>query len=256
MKKTLLAAAGALALGASAPATDHDNIDAGRPLRFDDAETIAFRELAFEFGVGLTLPRRGDMGLDGQLEFLYGFALDTHVEVGLSPSLWGSGRGLSLGELDVAVMHSFSREIGNRPALALKAEVGFPTGSDEGGPVYRLRGIASKTARQYDRFHVNLDVEFAPDAEEGERSTRLGAILGYSRPLGYPTNFNSTMVAELGLRQGERTRDGAVFSLGLGLRRQISPRSVIDFGIQSEFASGRGGSDTHLRLIAGYSTSF
>ena len=41
------------ALGATLPgfAVDHNNIDAGRPLDFDDAEAIAYREKALEFVV-------------------------------------------------------------------------------------------------------------------------------------------------------------------------------------------------------------
>jgi hypothetical protein len=248
-----------LALTTPALATDHDNIDAGRPLRFDDAESIAYRELAFEFGLGLNSPRRRPVGLDGQVELLYGFARDSHLEFGFAPRLGGHARsnetGFEFGDLDLGLFHQFRREIRNAPALAAKVEASIPTESGESTRL-RLRGIATKTVRQYDRLHLNLDAELVPNARAGERSTVLGAVLGYSRPLGYPTEFNTTGVAELALRQGERNGEGTTVSAGVGFRRQISPRSVVDFGVQSDLSAPRGAASTPLRLVAGYSTSF
>ena len=43
-------------MAAPARAVDHNNLDAGRPLRFDDAEPLAFREQSLELGFSLGLP--------------------------------------------------------------------------------------------------------------------------------------------------------------------------------------------------------
>ncbi len=37
-------------------AIDHNNIDAGRPLGFDDAEAVAYRERAVEAGISGSFP--------------------------------------------------------------------------------------------------------------------------------------------------------------------------------------------------------
>jgi hypothetical protein len=81
--------------------------------------------------------------------------------------------------------------------------------------------------------------------------------LGFTRPVGYPTSFNRTMVAELGTRASQETGKGAVLYTGVGLRQQVTVRSVIDVGIQSDFAGTKSGASRDaLRLTAGYSTQF
>lgn len=97
----------------------------------------------------------------------------------------------------------------------------FPTGNDSEGVDFRLRGIASKTVGQYNRFHLNLDANFTTATEEEERSFVPRVILGYSRPIGYPTNFTRTFLAEVGVRGSEVEEDDAVVTLGAGLRQQI-----------------------------------
>ncbi len=256
MRRTLALALLAIPVAALAQ-TDHDNIDSGRPLRFEDAEPVAFRTLAFEYGLALNAPRRRSLGLEGTFEFIYGSNLNGQLEIGFSPVLGGRAGSRStfgaIGEYDVAYLYSFRQEIKGTPALALKAEASFPGLSGE-EPVYRLRGIATKTVGPYGRLHLNLDADFEPTGDG--RKARLGAILGFTNPIGYPREFNTTGLAEIALVPGVRSGEGYGVSLGLGVRRQISPRAVIDIGLQSDVAPGRNTSSTPLRFIAGYSTSF
>jgi hypothetical protein len=70
-------------------AVDHNNIDANRPLSFDDAESIGLGEQAIEFGAALTFPRGRDVGGEFELEYLYGFAPNTHLNVGIDSSVGG-----------------------------------------------------------------------------------------------------------------------------------------------------------------------
>ena len=98
------------------------------------------------------------------------------------------------------MFHNFNREYNNTPAFAVRADAAFPTGRESRGVDFRLRGIASKTVGEYDRLHVNLDLNVNSKAEEGDRAVVPGLILGYSRPLGYPTRFDRTILAELGVR--------------------------------------------------------
>lgn len=216
--------------------TDHDNLDAGRPLRFEDAEPVAFRTMALEYGFGLNAPRNRRLGLDGTLEFIYGVHLNGQLELGFDGR--DDGR---IDAYDIAYLYSFRQEIKNLPALALKVEASLPGLAGEKSN-YRLRGIATKTVGRFDRVHLNLDADF-------QDSARLGGVLGYSHPIGYPREFNTTGLAEIAVH-----RD--TVALGLGVRRQISPRAVLDFGLQSDVAPGRGVTPTPFRLIAGYSTSF
>ena len=61
---------GALVLATALPAlaVDHNNVDAHRPLTFDDAEAIAYREQALEFGLGLGWPKGSPVGLKLEVE--------------------------------------------------------------------------------------------------------------------------------------------------------------------------------------------
>ena len=247
-------------IAGSAGAVDHNNIDAGRPLSFDDAEAIAYRERAVEAGHSLIEPSRRDTGLVLDLEFLYGFALNTHASLDIDPS-WG-GRAdddetrFDPGNLSVGVLHNFNREYGGVPAFAVRGDVTFPTGRDAKGVDTRVRGILSRTVFQYSRVHLNVDGTFAGEAEDGERDFQPAAILGLSRPIGYPRHFQSTGLAEFGVRSGELKGSDAVLLVGIGLRRQITVRSVVDIGVESELPLDHRDPHDDVRLTAGYSFGF
>lgn len=73
----------------------------------------------------------------------------------------------------------------------------------------------------FGRLHFNLDGEWK---SEGERRFVPGAILGFSKPLGYPTRFNRTGLLEIGWRKSETRGADSTISLGAEIRQQISPR--------------------------------
>src|SRR5687767_11732674 len=84
-------------LAAPALAVDHNNVDAHRPLSFDDAESLAFREQALELGLNLGWARKRPLGLGLEAEYLYGFALNSHASLGFEPSIGGRSRGSGAG---------------------------------------------------------------------------------------------------------------------------------------------------------------
>lgn len=240
-----------------AVAVDHNNLDANRPLNFDDADAIGFREQAIDLGAALTIPEDKSVGGELEIEYLYGFARNTHLNIGIDPSIESEDdeTEFSIGDVSLGVLHNFNREYNHTPAFAIRGDVGFPTGNDSEGVDFRLRGIASKTVGQYNRFHLNLDANLTTDAEESDRDFIPGVILGYSRPIGYPTNFTRTFLAEVGVRSSGVKDDGVVTSLGVGLRQQIGYQSVLDLGIQGDLA-GEEGETNELRLVTGYSFAF
>jgi hypothetical protein len=238
-------------------AADHNNIDANRPLNFDDAESIGFREQAIDLGAALTIPEGESVGGEFEIEYLYGFARNTHLNIGIDPSIESEDdeTEFSIGDVSVGVFHNFNREYNNTPAFAIRGDVAFPTGNDSEGVDFHLRGIASKTVGQYNRLHLNLDANLTTATDDGDRSFVPGVILGYSRPIGYPTNFTRTFLAEVGVRASNVEDDGVVTSLGVGLRQQIGYQSILDLGIQGDIA-GNSGETNELRLVAGYSFAF
>jgi hypothetical protein len=261
--KQAIAVLGATALvvlaAPSAHAVDHNNIDANRPLSFDDAESIGLGEQSLEVGAALILPRGRDVGGEFELEYLYGFAPNTHLNIGIDPSLGDRAdtddTRFDIGNVSVGVFHNFNREYGNTPAFSVRADTYFPTGRDSQGVDFRLRGIASKTVGQYDRLHLNLDFNVNTETHEGDRSIIPSLILGYSRPLGYPRRFDRTILAELGVRASEEEGEGAIVSTGIGLRQQVGYQSVLDIGLQSDIV-GSDAERNDLRFVAGYSVAF
>lgn len=237
-----------------ASAVDHNNLDDGRPLSFDDAESVAKGEHSLEFGASLLLPGDRPVGGELDLEYLYGFARNSHLIIGIEPSVGGRVESektdFDSGNVSFGVLHNFNREYNNTPAIALRADVALPTGSDSNGIDVRLRGIASKTLRQYDRLHLNLDLDLKTSPDDLERSVIPGIILGYSTPLGYPRRFSQTFVAETGIRLNENSENGVNVLVGVGLRQQVGNRSVLDVGLEGDIATE---ALSQVKLTVGYS---
>ena len=241
-------------------AVDHNNIDAGRPLSFDDAEAVAYRERAIEFGGKLVSPRKQPLGVVGAAEFLYGFARDSQASLDVDPT-WGARsssneRRFYVGDVSVGLLHNFNREIKSVPAFAARGDVFFPSGRDTKGTDIRLRGILSKTVCQYSRLHVNVDGTFRSDPKYGERNVIPALTLGWSKPIRYPRVFTQTLLAETGVRSADTYGTGPIASIGLGLRQQVTVRSVFDIGIRSDVIGGRSAPRDNVQGIVGYSVSF
>ena len=162
------------AFASPARAIDHDNIDAGRPLRFEDADSIAFRERAFEFGIAPAWPSNSRFGVGLSAEYLYGFALNSHFSVDFDPSFGGragtSDTRADFGRVGLGVFHNLNRETLNTPAFAVRADAYLPTARGSRGVDLRLRGIASRTLRGSERLHVNVDAAFRTGAGDGARA--------------------------------------------------------------------------------------
>lgn len=250
-----IASATVSAIAASALAIDHNNLDAGRPLRFDDAYSIAFGERAFETGVSMDTFRRRASDFGFQTEVKYGFAKNQDIGIAFSPGYDGERRRFDANRVELSYFHGLRREIDDSPAIGYKVEVGLPTGRDTEGIEAHFRAIATKSLRQYDKVHLNLDAIYASEPEAGERQVAFGAILGYSTPLGYPKRFDQTLVAEFAVQQSAMKGKGATGTVGLGLRRQIGVRSVFDIGLESDIFAPAG-TPKGTRLVIGFSASF
>ncbi len=236
--------------------SDHNNIDSGRPLRFDDASSIAFRERALEFGLSLDSFRRRAPSYGLKAEYKVGFAKNQDIGVTFDPTYDAGDRQFDVGNVEIAYFNGFLREIGNAPALAYRVELGLPTGRGSRGVDAKFRAIATRALRQYDKLHLNLDADLASNPGDGERKVSFGAILGYTSPLGYPKRFDQTLVAEFAVLQSKTKGEGWTGSLGVGMRQQVTPQSVLDFGIASDIFATRNAPRSPLRLVVGYSIGF
>lgn len=246
----------ALLVVASSFGNDHNNVDSGRPLRFDDAYSIGFGERVLEFGLGSSWPKLQGQFFEGSFEFKHGFAKNMDYGIALHPSYSSRSKEFDINNIEVSFFRQIQREIDNSPALAYKIELGFPAGRDSKGLEGVVRGILTTRASQYDRFHVNVDLHFATEARVGEREITTGLILGYSNPVGAPTRFNQTFVAQFGFEQSKLSGEGWIGTLGVGMRIQASEKSVFDFGVETDAFSTGNTQTTPFRMRVGYSVSF
>lgn len=240
----------------AAYAIDHNNIDEGRPLRFEDASSVAWHERAIEVGFGAGFPRRSSAQLNSKLEFLYGAFLNTHFGVALEPSFDSHADEFDASNVELSFFHALRREIGHGPAVAYRVGIGLPTARDAKGVAGHLRAILTKALRQYDKIHLNLDAQVNSDAMKGGRDAVFGGVLGYTIPIGYPRSFTQTMLAEFAVEQSEIRGQGWTGTVGLGLRKQVGVRSVIDAGVESDVFITDGAPRIPLRIAAGMSWGF
>jgi hypothetical protein len=260
MRRLLLIAVGLVASFINPVyANDHNNIDSGRPLSFDDAESLGFGEQSVEFGTGLVFPENNNIGGEFELEYLNGIIRNGHIIISIDPQVGGRVNSdetdFDVGNLSVGFFYNFNREYDNIPAFAIRTDVGLPTGNNASGLDFRLRGIASKTVGQFNRLHLNLDLNIKTDPDNGDRSVLPAAILGYSRPIGYPKRFDRTFLAELGVITSDNSNGGALIRTGMGIRQQINRQGVIDFGIEGDIATNSN-NQSQLKLKIGYSFGF
>jgi hypothetical protein len=58
------------------------------------------------------------------------------------------------------------------------------------------------------------------------------------------------------VQAGSRKGTGPVLLAGIGLRQQVTVRSVLDLGVESDVAGSDRAPRDRFRVIAGYSVSF
>ncbi|MBX3097399.1 MAG: hypothetical protein KF812_11100 [Fimbriimonadaceae bacterium] len=203
----------------TAMAADDANIAAGRPLRFDDARTIPFGDRQVEFGGGITGIRNFTPIYTFGGQFKYGFAENQEIGVGVNHFI---SNGSDSGQFFIHYMREVPvNDSGDAFAIAINAGALYGVGSNDAEVGFR--GIMTRRMGENDRLHLNADVSV------GEHIPSLGLILGYSRPFNSDGDFRSTLVGEVGLNRV--IDDEFTLTLGLGMRRQMANRAVLDFGV-------------------------
>jgi hypothetical protein len=246
-----------LVLGAAGQtyALDHKNLDEGRPLRLEDAYSIADGEFAIETGAGFALDRRGPARGFFPVELLYGAYPNLQLSVGTSLSTDPhriEDRPKS-GDLRFSALYNFNQETTTLPAFAVKLGVDAPTGIDARGYAVELRGIVTKSFERLS-LHLNAGYEFLTSTRGSERDGRYHLALGASYPIGAPKFTRLTVVGDVFAEQSGRRGEASVVGTELGLRYQLTPRVVWDVAVGTEFAGPAHRSDVFL--TTGFSLGF
>lgn len=244
----------ALAVG-RAHALDHKNLDAGRPVRVEDAYAIADGEIALEAAAGFTLEREGpDRGVF-PVEALYGAYPNLQLAVGTTLSTSPreiDGRPRS-GDLQASALYNFNQETLVLPALALRLGLEIPTGIGSRGVGVEVKGIVTKSIERL-AVHLNAGYQFLTATRRDERAGVYALALGASYPLGAPWLTRLLLVGDVFAEQAPRRGEAPIVGTEIGLRYQLTPRLVWDVGVGTEFAGPRRRSD--LFMTTGVSIGF
>jgi hypothetical protein len=215
--------------------TDYYNTDAGRPITIEDASPIerrAFEIQAAPLRLERTRPGAYAWGLEP--EVAHGILPRTQVELGLPLALVdaGSGRTSGLAGAELSVLHNLNVET-SIPALAIAADVLFPVGSLAPDRTYAsIRGIATRTFT-WARLHANAGYTFGdePDPSADAAPVEVSRWLaGFAVDRAFPLR-SSLITAEVVARQPIRADEAIEWSVGGGIRRQLTSRWAVDAGI-------------------------
>ena len=236
-------------------AIDHSNLDAHRPLRFEDAYPVAHGERVLETGVGASFERERDDRAFLDAEALYGLFPNAHVGLGTAFSTDPhevEGQEKS-GDLRLSALYNLNQETLDLPAFALKGQANFPTGVDSRGTDLEFTGIATRSFGRLG-LHLNAGYAFIGGERGNERDGQYKVALGTSYPLGAPRHTRTALLADLFTGQSMLRGDKNVLGAEAGVRYQLGTQSTVDLGLGSEFS----GPDQRASLYAtaGISHSF
>ena len=219
----------------AAAQTDYYNTDAGRPVTIEDASPVERR--AFEIQAAplrLERARPGVYTWGLEPELAYGIRPRTQVEVGLPLALIDrgtAGRTSGLAGVDLSILHNFNLETAI-PALAIAADVLLPLGGLGPDRAYAsVKGIATRTLPRA-RFHVNAGYTFGdePNPNSGAAVELSRWLAGLAVDRAFP--LRSTLItAEVVGRQPIDDDEAVEWSVGAGVRRQLTSRWAIDGGV-------------------------
>ena len=253
MRRLLAAAAVAAGTpGALLAQQDWYNLDRGHPFEVTDAR--ALERKAVEFQLSPLDLARAEGGR-------YGWTLAPSAAVGLLPRTelelevpleWTDGpesRG-GLAGVELGVLHALNVESATLPALAVEAAVLLPVGGEAPDAAFTTLGLLVTRAFGRNRLHLNAAGTFGPSDGAPPDLPRWGAGLALDRALPLSaTLLGAELVAGDPFAAGEPLD----WDVGLGGRRQLDPRLVIDSGVRYRFAGdSRGWS---VRLGFGWMTA-
>ena len=226
-----------LVVAPTASAIDHSNLDESRPLRLEDAYPIASGEWALETGGGFAAHRQGSTRGLFPVEILYGVAPNLHVAIGTTVStdphkIEGQTKS---GDVHLSGLYNFNQETLTLPAFGLKLALDLPTGTDSSGTDVRVKGLVTKSFDRL-RAHFNPAYEVFTGTKGAERDSRYEFALGASYPLGAPHYTRLTVLGDVFTEQSFRQGESPVVGTEFGIRHQLTPRTVVDAGIGTEFA--------------------
>lgn len=229
----------------AAAQTDYYNTDAGRPVAIEDASPIERR--AFEMQAAplrLERARPGVYAWGLEPEIAYGVLPRTQIELGFPLALVDAGiagRSSGLAGIELSVLHALNVET-SIPALAVSGDVLLPAGAL--GPERAYASVKAIATRTYPwaRFHVNAGYTFGkePDPSADDAPVEVARwMAGIAVDRAFPLR-STLIIGELVARQPIHEVEDVEWSLGAGVRRQLTSRWAIDGGVGRRLTGAAG----------------
>ncbi len=250
MAATLIFIALVMSAGKRAHAQQLSDLEPDRPISIEDARPVSFR--AFSGAVDWSFNERRDHSNDYGPGFslLYGAARGLEVGAALryvTRPERNAGRGISSGDLFVHALYGLHSETAGLPALAVRADLQFPTGLDSKGTDLHLALLATRSFDSF-RLHGNFRFTRLGDTGPTERAERWEGVAGIDVLASRRGLTDSLLLADIVVRTNPVIDGRAVLGAEVGTRRRIGPQTVLFAGAGSEFSGGRDRRVLTLRL--------
>lgn len=214
---------------------DWYNLDRGHPFDVTDARALERKALELQLSpLDVTRREGGAYGWTFAPSLSVGVLPRTEFELSV-PWGWSDGpdsRG-GLAGVELGVLHALNVETRTLPALALEADVLLPLGALSPDAAFTTLGAIVTRTFGRSRLHLNASGTFGPSAEAhpDEHRWRAGLAVDRAWPL-VATLLGAEVVV------GEPFAGGAApdWDVGVGGRRQLTPRLVTDAGVRYRVA--------------------
>jgi hypothetical protein len=222
----------------AAAQTDYYNIDAGRPVRVEDAYPVEFRGIELQVApLRIERASGGSYHWEIEPELALGILPRTQVEIGFPLTYrdeHGRGRG-GLAGIELSALHNLNVETAI-PALGVAGSVLLPAGGFGPDRAYAsLKGIVTRTFT-WARFHVNGEYTFGarPDSAAIAGSPAVGELSRWWAGLAVDRTFplrSFLLIAEVVAEEPLVPAEDLRWSTAAGIRYQLDPRWALDAGI-------------------------
>lgn len=212
--------------GAVRAQTDYYNLDAGRPLRVEDALVIERHAIEWQLApLRMTGARGSRVAFAAEPELAWGALPRTQVELGV-PIIAPRGGAIGAGGVELTALHALNAETSTWPGLALRVGVHMPAGPH--GPRSTRSELAALATRTMTHGRVHLNAALHGGASAGDPdATRWSAGLAVDHAF----VIRSLLVGADLLVEDPAASGGSLrWSAATGLRLQVDPRSAIDLG--------------------------
>jgi hypothetical protein len=240
-----------LLFGAAAGAQTLSDLEPDRPLLMEDARPVSYR--AFSGSVDWTYDNRNG-GLDDYgpgFSLLYGAARGLEVGAAIR---WvtrperNAERGVASGDLMLHTLYQVLDETATRPAVAIRAELQFPTGLDSKGTDLHLALLGT---RSFDAFRLNANFRYVRLGATNtfERRDRFEGIAGMDFVVSGQRGLTDTLLlADISVRSNPVIGGSPLLTLESGVRRRIGSQTILFAGVGSEFSGTHDRNGLRLRI--------